>query len=317
MSSQQNSSRKTISLTIADDTVDGVRLDRFIADNLKLFSRSQIAHHNLEVLVNDKIAKLSKKVSTGDNLVISYETPQVVSYEPEPMDLDILFENPDVIVLNKPQGVVVHPAAGNHSGTLVQGLLYYCRDIGATFDGEPVRPGIVHRLDKETSGVIITAKHPRAQEFLATQFRKKRTQKKYYAIVKGSMPLGAGDVDTYIVRDRKNRKRFTVSESEGKRAETGYRVLTSWDRYSFVALSPVTGRTHQLRVHMKHLNHPIVGDPVYGRKDNNLPDPTLMLHAYSLRITLPGEAEPRAFRVPLPDRFKNLISFIESRQKPD
>ena len=307
--------RKHISLTIADETVTNIRLDRFIAENLKLFSRSQIAQHDVEVLVNDKPSKLSRKVSKGDFVAISYMTPHQFSYEAEEMELDIIYENDDVIVINKPQGIVVHPAAGNRTGTLVQGLLYYCKSLGDSFDGEVVRPGIVHRLDKDTSGVIIAAKNREAQDFLAAQFRRKKTKKKYYAIVKGTLAGRSGIVETNIVRDRRNRKRFTVSDREGKPAETHYRVLKTWSRCTFVALSPVTGRTHQLRVHMKHLNHPILGDEMYSRPDNALPEVSLLLHAYSLSIKLPGEQEPRIFRAPLPNRFKDFISAIEDRQK--
>ena len=289
-----------------------MRLDRFISENLKLFPRSQIGNHDLKAAVNSKPAKLSKRVTAGDSLEISYTTLEPVSYEPEYMELDILYENKDVIVINKPQGIVVHPAAGNWSGTLVQGLLYYCKELRDTFEGEEIRPGIVHRLDKDTSGVLIAAKHPRGQDQLASQFRRKKTRKKYYAVVKGRIVHSEDSVETHIVRDRKNRKRFTVSDAEGKQALTEYKLLKTWDDYSFVALMPVTGRTHQLRVHMKYLNHPIVGDSAYSRKDNNLPDATLMLHAYSLTIKLPGEEAPRTFRAPLPERFKKVIKSINA-----
>ena len=308
--------RTSLSLSIADKTIDGVRLDRFLSEGLELFTRSQIAHHAVEVSVNGKPSKLSRKVSARDRLEISYTTPEPVSYAPEPMDLNIIFEDANVVVLNKPLGIVVHPAAGNHTGTLVQGLLHHCKEMGGLFGDEVVRPGIVHRLDKDTSGVLIAAKHPRAQEFLAAQFRRKKTEKKYYALIKGSFARAGGEIETFLVRDRKNRKRFVVSDSEGKQAKTVYRSLKRWDRYSFVSLSPITGRTHQLRVHMKHLGHPIVGDPTYGRKDNALPDAELMLHAYSLKIRLPGEQEPRTFRAPLPDRMKKLILSIENQRKP-
>ncbi|MBT3273742.1 MAG: RluA family pseudouridine synthase [Spirochaetales bacterium] len=301
---------KTITLTIADESVDNIRLDKFISEKLELFSRSQIPQHNLEVLVNEKLAKMSRKVSDGDRLRITYTSPDEVSFAPEKMDLEIIYEDENAIVVNKKQGVVVHPAAGNYTGTLVQGLLYHSKEMGESFDGEPIRPGIVHRLDKDTSGVIIAAKHPRAQEFLSSQFRKRRTQKKYYALVKGNIPYREETIETLIVRDKKNRKRFTVSEHEGRRAETIYRIINSWDRYSFAALMPITGRTHQLRVHMKSLNHPIIGDVIYARKDNALPDVTLMLHAYSLAIRLPDSDELRTFRAPLPKHFKDLLNLL-------
>ncbi len=312
-----SNSRKKIVLTIADEAVVNVRLDRFIAEHLKLFPRSQIGNHDLEAQVNHKPAKLSKKVATGDQVEITYTTLEPVSYGPEHMDLKILFENPDVIVVNKAQGVVVHPAAGNRSGTLVQGLLFYCQELQETFDGEVIRPGIVHRLDKDTSGVLIVAKHPKAQEQLASQFRRKKAQKKYYAVVKGRIVQAEGTLETHIVRDRRNRKKFTVSDEEGKLAVTNYRLIKTWDNHSFLALMPVTGRTHQLRVHMQYMNHPIVGDPAYGRNEVALPHATLMLHAYSLTIKLPGEETPRTFRAPLPARFKETLQAISALQMPD
>ncbi len=311
-----NDAKKTIELQITDNSVKNLRLDRFIAEHLELFSRNQITQHNLEAWVNKKPAKMSKRVSAGDYVEISYTTCEPASYEPEKMDLDIIFENPDVIVVNKPQGMVVHPAAGNRTGTLVQGLLYYCKELRETYSLEELRPGIVHRLDKDTTGVLITAKHPRAQELLASQFRRKKTEKKYYAVVKGGIHQPSGTVETLILRDRRNRKKFTVSEHGGKPAITRYRLLKTWDRYAFLALEPVTGRTHQLRVHMQHLNHPILGDSVYGRKDNRLPGATLMLHAYSLTIRLPGEEVSRTFRAPLPARFKETLNALNGWKEP-
>lgn len=308
--------KRTIELSIADDTVKDLRLDRFIAENLKLFPRNQISHHRLEAWVNQKQAKMSKKVSVGDRVELQYYTTEPVSYQPEEMQLDIIFENQDVMVVNKSQGMVVHPAAGNRTGTLVQGLLYHCEELRQTYPSEELRPGIVHRLDKATSGVLIAAKHPRAQDFLASQFRRKKTEKKYYAVVKGRLSQNEGTIETNILRDRRNRKKFTVSSHNGKHAVTHFKVLKTWESYSLLALKPVTGRTHQLRVHMTYLHHPILGDDSYGRKDSSFPDATLMLHAYSLTIRLPGEDELRRFRAPLPKKFKETLKAISDRQEP-
>ena len=173
----ENSARKKIALYIDDTSVKDLRLDRFIAENLNLFPRNQIAHHKLEAKVNEKPAKLSKKVSAGDHIEITYADLEPVSYKPEKIHLDIIYEDRNVIVVNKPQGMVVHPAAGNWTGTLVQGLLYHCREIAESFEEGEMRPGVVHRLDKETSGVIIAAKHPGAQNQLASQFKQKRHEK--------------------------------------------------------------------------------------------------------------------------------------------
>ena len=310
----ENRPRKRVVLQIADKDVQNVRLDRFIAENLKLFSRNQIGNHHVEGWVNHKQVKLSKKVSAGDYVELTYTTAEPVSYQPEQMDLDILYEDENVVVVNKPQGMVVHPAAGNRTGTLAQGLLHRYRELRETYNEEEARPGIVHRLDKDTSGVLIAAKHPRAQHQLASQFRRKKTVKKYYAVVKGTLFNSNGSLETYIIRDSRNRKKFTVSKHEGKAAITNYRVLRTYEGYTFLALMPVTGRTHQLRVHMKHLNHPIVGDTIYGRKDGKLPEATLMLHAYSLTILLPGGEAPQTFRAPLAPQFKKTLRAITSLQ---
>jgi len=223
------------------------------------------------------------------------------------MALDIRFEDSRVLVINKPAGVVVHPAAGNHTRTLIQGILYHCHEIGQAFPDDALRPGIVHRLDKDTSGVIIAAKTPEAHDFLSDQFKRRAVSKKYYALVKGRMPNNRGTIKTKIARDRQHRKRFAVSTDHGKDAETRFRVLKNFEHYSFISLKPKTGRTHQLRVHMAHAGHPIVGDKIYSRKDNRLPLAPLMLHAYSLTIRTEEGGDPRIFRAPLSRQFRKTL----------
>jgi 23S rRNA pseudouridine1911/1915/1917 synthase len=175
------------------------------------------------------------------------------------------------------------------------------------FEKSEHRPGIVHRLDKETSGVLITAKHPAAQEYLAEQFRSRNVKKTYLAILKGVPPKRRGTVETLHGRDPHHRKRFTWKVRNGKEARTEYRVLASYGTYSFVALEPKTGRTHQLRVHMLSLGCPVLGDPVYARADSHFPEATLMLHAYRLCIALPSTNAPRRFRAAVPERFKQML----------
>lgn len=301
-----------VEASVGEDIPDGLRVDKFISEHLSLFSRSQIRHRNTKVWINGKEAKLSGKVSFGDKIVVEYEDLQEPGIVPEPLPLDIIYENADVIVLNKSQGMVVHPAAGNYSGTLVQGLLYHYKNHGENFNSELIRPGIVHRLDKDTSGVIIAARNPESQEYLSSQFRKKTTKKMYLAIVKGVISEKEGTVEGFLSRDPKHRKKFTWKTGRGKAAKTRYRVLTRWKESTFVALYPETGRTHQLRVHMLSIRHPIVGDPLYSRNPGNR---TLMLHAYRLKIRLPREECPRQFRAPMPNRFKRYI--IEKRGKVD
>ena len=291
-----------------------VRADRYIS-GLEIMKRSQFDSHKLQAFMGGKEIKLSKKLKDGDLLEISWETPEEPDYKAEKMDLDIVYENDEVLVLNKAQGIVVHPGAGNYSGTLVQGLLYYNQQLGNHFEDDPLRPGIVHRLDKDTSGLIITAKNPESLESLSEQFRNRTTEKYYLAIVKGRLPRRAGDIETFITRDEKNRKKFKVHDTKGKNAITRYKVLKAWERYSLVELKIETGRTHQIRVHMLSMSCPILGDSIYARKDNVIGDVNLMLHSWKLGIVLPGEAEMRHFEVPRPPRFDEVIAHLDQMEK--
>ncbi|MBI9100900.1 MAG: RluA family pseudouridine synthase [Spirochaetales bacterium] len=290
-----------------------MRVDSYVSDELGLLSRSQFKQRELTLKVNGKDVKLSRKVVDGDLLELEYSEPIIPDILPDEIPLDILFENDDVLVVNKPQGVVVHPAAGHYTGTLVQGLMYRYKGYEDEFQGETIRPGIVHRLDKDTSGVIITAKNPEAQEFLSEQFREKTAVKKYMAVCKGNLYPMEGRIKNHLIRDPGNRKRFTWNdEKKGKHSCTDYRVMKNFDDYYFVSLMPKTGRTHQLRVHMLSLGHPILGDPVYSRKDPKHPV-SLMLHALTLSIRLPGEDSQRTFHAPLPDRFKELLHTLSGK----
>jgi 23S rRNA pseudouridine1911/1915/1917 synthase len=286
----------------------GMRLDRYIAENLKLLSRSQIKARELKAVVNGKETKISHVVKSGDELELFWKEAEPFDIIPENIPLDILFENDREVVINKAQGMVVHPGAGNRSGTLANALYYRqrARGGGGFPKAEGLRPGIVHRLDKETSGVIIAAYDDTALAFLAGQFKSRKAKKTYIAVVKGIPPEQKGRIETFIARDPRDRKRFAVS-ARGKTALTMYRVVKTWQNHSLVLLRPKTGRTHQLRVHLRYLGHPIVGDPLYGFADTLFPSATLMLHARSLAITLPGEEEDRVFKAPLPDRFTTMI----------
>jgi len=292
----------------------GMRVDRFVSDVMGLFPRSQLAHRNVRIHVNGLDAKPSRRVTAGDIVGIEYEEAAPPNIVPEPLDISVIFEDDDVVVIDKPVGMVVHPAAGNWSGTLAQGLMHRLNGGAEELGGEPTRPGIVHRLDKDTSGVLIAAKHPSALEYLGTQFRKRRVLKLYLAIVKGHLPKQRDTLKTMIGRDPNNRKRFAVSKERGKAAVTSYRVLKTYGGYSFVALTPSTGRTHQLRVHMHYLNCPILGDPVYSRRDPRFPDAELMLHAYRLAIAIPADERQRVFTARLPERFRELLRALAADQ---
>lgn len=296
----------TLTITIGEEH-DGTRLDTYLASVERICSRSQLAHYRLTASTGGKEVKLSRRIRPGETYRISYSVPQEPDIGPEEMDLQVLYEDDDVVVIDKPQGMVVHPARGNYTGTLVQGLLFHCNGKEGNFPEEDLRPGIVHRLDKDTSGVIITAKHVKAQEYLASQFRKRKVQKVYYAVVKGRPRQQEGIIDKPIIRDRTHRKRFATTESGGKAALTRYRLKRTVGGYSLLALSPKTGRTHQLRVHCAGMGNPILGDPVYARKDSRFPEVTMMLHAYSLKIRLPGNGEVHTFTAPLPERFSSFL----------
>jgi 23S rRNA pseudouridine1911/1915/1917 synthase len=296
----------------------GLRLDRYVSECLGLLSRSQVSSRSLSALVNGKQVKRSRLVKTGDRLELCWEDAESPNVEAEDIPLRVIYEDSRVLVIDKAQGMVVHPGAGNRSGTLVNALLFR-RAAGPSglpdlpsIPGGPFRPGIVHRLDKDTSGVMICAWDAGALAFLAEQFKTRKARKRYVAILRGVPREGSGRIKTLLCRDSRDRKRFAVGE-RGKEALSYYRVLRSWGTHSLVLLRPRTGRTHQLRVQTAYLGHPIVGDALYGSGDRLFPGAAMMLHARSLSLTLPGECERRVFSSPLPDRFRCLIRTLEAR----
>jgi 23S rRNA pseudouridine1911/1915/1917 synthase len=304
---------KKISLTVEADIPGEMRVDKYLSEHLGLFSRSRLKNLLLRVLMNGREVKPSKRVEPGAALEIEYKEEEGPEYAPEALDFSVIYEDENVLVVDKPQGMVVHPGSGVRSGTLVQGLLHHVLGLGQRFPGEPLRPGIVHRLDKDTSGIIITAKDPISLEYLGRQFRNKTTGKTYLAVVRGGPPEQNGVVEGFIGRDPLHRKRFVPLERGGKSARTEYKVLKRFDAYTLVLLRPSTGRTHQLRVHLKSLGCPILGDPIYGKKDPRFPGATLMLHAYRLSIVLPGGME-KTFRAPLPGRFKEVLAALSHKE---
>jgi 23S rRNA pseudouridine1911/1915/1917 synthase len=270
--------------------------------------RSQIKARRLLAEVNGKTVKRSRLVKTGDELYLSWEDAPPLDIVPQHIPLNIVYEDERVIVLNKQQGLVVHPGAGNSSGTLSNALMWRLnrkpRGGGSDAAAGP-RPFIVHRLDKDTSGLMIAAWDCASLSFLADQFRARTVRKVYAAIVQGCPAERRGVISANIVRDRNNRKRFTVSEDSGKSALTYYRVVRSFSNCSLLYLRPKTGRTHQLRVHLRSIGHPVAGDPVYGGA--GFPEATLALHAKSLELVLPGSETRTRFVTKLPARFKELL----------
>jgi 23S rRNA pseudouridine1911/1915/1917 synthase len=309
----------TFTADFSENASATLRIDYFISEKMPGFSRSRIGAQDSRLLVNGKLVKKSKKIKIGDTITFHCKTLPTTSVEPQKIDLHILFEDQNAIVLNKEQGIVVHPAAGNWDGTIANGLMYYAGKLET--GNENFRPGIVHRLDKDTSGVMITSKNVRAHELLSSQFKNRKTKKVYIALIKG-IPLKAkGSIENRIVRDPRNRKKFccTNDPEKGKTAITDYEVLRiftlkSGVSYSLIRLMLGTGRTHQLRVHMRSIGHPILGDPIYSRKDSHTLPVSLMLHALSLSIVLPGEINYSKFVAPLPERFIKVIkSFLQSQ----
>lgn len=306
--------------TVTEAPPGGLRLDRYIAEYLKILSRSQIKARKAAAKVNGKNVKISRTLKTGDWLELSWEESPPAYLVPEDLPLDIIYEDSKIIVINKAQGMVVHPGAGNFTGTLANALLFriMSRQGKGAFVSPGslgnIRPGIVHRLDKDTSGLIVCAFDEKSHEFLSGQFKNRRVIKTYAALIKGCPKEDRGRIETGILRDQKNRKLFTVSSSKGKPSLTLFRLVKTWGNYSLLLLRPKTGRTHQLRVHLKALGNPILGDPLYGGEISlkpfrpaGLPGLTLMLHAKRLSIVLPGNTGLSTFRTALPERFREFI----------
>lgn len=299
------------------------RLDKFIASLPNGMNRSKLKSGVTEILINGKKVKLSQKVRANDQIDIQWEDNIPDNIEPENIPLDIIYEDENVTVVNKHQGMVTHPACGNWNGTLVNALLYHWgrESIQQLKEGtaaqilERRRPGIVHRLDKETSGIIITAKNRDAEEFLQKEFKDKTLQKEYILIVTGRPPAKNGDIRTQIIRDPKNRHRFKAVDNtdEGKYARTLYHCIASYGNYSLIRVRLKTGRTHQIRVHMKYLGCPILGDEIYNKPDNLFPKATLMLHSVQLKIKLPFSNEYSIFRTKVPGRFQKVEKILKAK----
>ena len=290
------------------------RLDVYVSQNTENFSRSRLKNGVEKILVNDKNAKLSAKVFNGDKIFIQWEDPIPQDITPENIPLEILYEDENVTVVNKKQGMVTHPACGNWTGTLVHALLYHWGNLTSEKNdyenpSGKHRRGIVHRLDKDTSGIIICAKNYEAEEWLQNQFKERRVKKEYIAIVKGIPKEKSGSVKINMIRDSKNRKKFTTTEdtTKGKFSHTVYRCIATYGNYSVMKLKLKTGRTHQIRVHMKYLGCPILGDPIYGSKDALFDSATLMLHSKDLGIRLPQSDEFTFFTSDTPVRFKKVL----------
>ena len=283
------------------------RLDKYLQTNLNI-SRSQIKKYikSGEVLVNNNKVKSGYILKNEDEIYIKYEDEFLL--EPEKIDFKILYEDEDIAIISKPQDLVVHPGAGNDKNTLVNGLLYRFDKLAET--AEEFRPGIVHRLDKDTSGLMIIAKTNEAYEVLVDDFKNSNIYKEYLAIVEGNIE-NDGLVDEPIGRDPRNRVKMAVVYDNSKKALTEYKVLKNFDNYSLLLVHILTGRTHQIRVHMNYIGHPVVGDLVYGHKNKYKIDKQL-LHAYKLKFKHPITKKELEFVDDYPERFEKFIKRVDS-----
>jgi 23S rRNA pseudouridine1911/1915/1917 synthase len=292
------------------------RLDKFLVGQLQEFSRSRIQALITSgfVEVNGRPAKKAgQSLESGFHVTVRVPPPAPTDLVAEEIPLDIVFENEDLIVVNKPAGMVVHPAAGHSSGTLVNAVLGYEPDIEGI--GGEERPGVVHRLDKETSGLILLAKNERSHRWLQDQFRLRRVDKTYLALVDGKPPTPSGRIEAHIGRDPSHRKRMAiVPESRGREAISEYKTVEGFRAHTLLEFHPLTGRTHQIRLHCAFLGCPIVGDEVYGRKKPSIEMDRHFLHAYRLKILLPGEKETRLFEAPLPDELERVLAALRAEQ---
>ena len=279
--------------------------------------RSVFSSDSVSIAINGRPAKKSAKVKAGDSIAIEYDEEVFPSLEAEDIPLDTVYEDDDILVIDKAQGIAVHPGAGLHSGTVANALLSrYGEDFSTSEDDS--RPGIVHRLDKDTSGLMVIAKNLEAHRRLQSEFQRHRTVKCYYAIAKGFFTSSEGEIGTNIERDPRSRKRFRATDNpdRGKDARTSYRVLAQMDGYALLDVRIYTGRTHQIRVHMLSIGHPLLGDPIYGSKDSSFPDASLMLHARELRIRHPSTGREMVFEAPIPDRFQRVICALSGSSYP-
>ena len=286
---------------------EGQRIDKYLSIMIEGKSRSFVQGliDEKKVKANSKVIKSNYKIKKGDFIEVEVPEPVELNVSAEEMNLDIVYEDEDVLVVNKEKGIVVHPAPGNYTGTLVNGILHHCSDLSGI--NGVIRPGIVHRIDKDTSGILVIAKNDEAHNDLAAQFKEHSIKREYYALVEGKFSKVEGTVDKPISRDKKERIKMAIN-SDGKRAVTHYEVLEQYDKgVSLVKCTLETGRTHQIRVHMASIGHPLVGDLVYGYKRQKFNIEGQALHAKTLGFIHPRTKEYMEFTSELPNYFKELL----------
>lgn len=291
----------------------GQRADVALAGMLEL-TRS-----NMQKLLDEgravkgaKVIKSNYKVKLGDEIIVTLPEPQPLDVQPENIPLDIIYEDEDVVVVNKARGMVVHPAAGNYSGTLVNALLYHCKNLSGI--NGVIRPGIVHRLDKDTSGIMICAKNDAAHVSLSEQIQSKTAQRTYLAVVRGNIKTDSGVIETQIARDKDDRKKMAVVKEGGRNAVTEYEVVERFGKYTIVKCKLKTGRTHQIRVHMEHLGYPLVGDPKYSPMKTPFSINGQALHSLTLAFDHPRTGERMEFEAKLPEDLHKIVTRLRLGQ---
>lgn len=288
------------------------RIDKFLADQLAQVSRSSIQKYIQKglVFVDDlPIDKANIKLESGQVVTIEIPEQEDQILQAENLYLDVIYVDENTIVINKPAGMVVHPGAGNDTGTVVNALLAGWPEIAEV--GDPERPGIVHRLDKETSGILLIARNQKAYEWYVSQFKNRKTKKTYLALVDGHPPTPSGRIEAPILRDAKHRQRMAVGlQGQGRAAITEYFRLSHFPDHDYLEVHPLTGRTHQIRVHLAYLGCPIVGDTIYGRRHSSIEMERFFLHAQSLVISLPGEKQLTTFHAKLPADLQAILDTL-------
>lgn len=291
---------------IVEEEMDGERLDAFVAEQVEQLSRSVVKSliNEGQVLVNGARQKASYHVREGDEINIEIPEPQVLELVPRDIPLEIIYQDEDLAVINKPKGLVVHPAHGNWDYTLVNALLYHVKDLSG-INGQ-IRPGIVHRLDKDTSGVMVVAKNDIAHRGLAAQIKDHSIKRQYIALVHGTIKENLGTIDAPIGRSKNDRKKMAVV-ADGRSAVSKYQVLERFHNYSLVKVELLTGRTHQIRVHFAYIKHPVVGDPLYGSGKKHFNLDSQALHAHLLGFNHPRTGKYLEFTSPLPQYFQDIL----------
>ena len=296
---------------IVSEENDGIRLDAYIADNMENLSRTAVKRliEDGNIIVNNKIQKVSYKVHENDEIEINEPEAKEVSLEAQDIPVDVIYEDSDIIVVNKPKGLVVHPANGNWDGTLVNAIMAICKDSLSGIGGE-IRPGIVHRLDKDTSGLLIVAKNDEAHINMSNQIKDRQVKKIYYALVRGIVSENEATINMPIGRSTKDRKKMAVTKT-GKEAITHFKVLERFNKYTLLEVKIDTGRTHQIRVHLSEIGHPVVGDEVYSNGKNEFGVKGQLLHAKVLDFKHPITGKDMHLEAELPQEFLDVLDKLK------